>query len=182
MSRFCQRTATVGSRLSPPRPAPVELARPTQQGHRPHHQCIATGESLWSSEHRLTWTCLCATTGTSTTSLMNCNGGTSIVFCIVWAMGTDRCIPTCVSSALPKNWTCGTSTVFCTVRCWISSWDTVFGNFTNCSGTGTPGICSTVPCKIPSQLGILGPPRTGSTTCGNWTSQICSQILSGNRS
>ena len=26
--------------------APVELARPTQQGHRPHRQCIVTGESL----------------------------------------------------------------------------------------------------------------------------------------
>ena len=61
----------------------------------------------------------------------------------------------------------------------------VFGNFTNCStisGTRTSRIRSAVPCKIRPRLGILGPPRTCSTTCGNWTSQICSQILSGIRS
>ena len=43
------------------------------------------------------------------------------------------------------NCNSGTSIV-CTV--WISSWDTVFGSFTNCStisGTGSSGICSTVP-------------------------------------
>ena len=39
--RFSPRTATVGSQLSSPWPAPVELARPTQQGHR---------EPLWSRE------------------------------------------------------------------------------------------------------------------------------------
>ena len=37
---------------------------------------------------------------TSTTLLMNCNGGTSIVFCTVWAIGTCRCIPTGVSTDL----------------------------------------------------------------------------------
>ena len=41
---------------------------------------------------------------------------------------------------------------------WILSWDTVFGNFTNCStisSTGTSRICSTAPCKIRSRLEIL---------------------------
>ena len=28
----------------------MELARPTQQEHRPHRQCIATGEFLWFSD------------------------------------------------------------------------------------------------------------------------------------
>ena len=43
--RFSRRPATVGSPPSPPRLAPVGPARPTQQGHRPHHQCIANGKS-----------------------------------------------------------------------------------------------------------------------------------------
>ena len=41
--RFSPRTATVGSQLSSPRRAHVELARPTQQGHRSPDMCCNWG-------------------------------------------------------------------------------------------------------------------------------------------
>ena len=44
--RNSRRPATVGTRLSPPRLATVEPARPTQQGHRPPFRCTATVKSL----------------------------------------------------------------------------------------------------------------------------------------
>ena len=71
-------------------------------------------------------------------------------------------------------WTCGTSTVFCTVLCWTSSCDTFFTDSPTISSTGTSGICSTVPRKIRSRLGILDSSRTCSSTCGTWTSLVCS--------
>ena len=86
---------------------------------------------------RSTWTLLFTTTGASTTLLMDCNNGTSIV-CAVW----------------------------------ISSWDTVFGSFTNCSTisvTGASGICSTTLCMVWSWL------SQGSTTCSSIRSEMCSR-------
>ena len=70
--RFSRRSATVGSRLSTPRPAPVEPARPAQQGqrppsgctcmtctrgHRPPCRCTAAVESQASSKTRTCTTC-----------------------------------------------------------------------------------------------------------------------------
>ena len=88
-----------------------EPERPTQQGHQSPSQYTATVGCLWSSEWsgpqwgfvsapRQEW---------SLTLSVNCNGGTSTVFCTVWAMSTCRCIPTSMSPALFKNCACGNS-------------------------------------------------------------------------
>ena len=49
--RFSRRSATVGHRLSTPRPAPVEPARPEQLGQRPPCGCTCTKCTTWDIDH-----------------------------------------------------------------------------------------------------------------------------------
>ena len=72
-------SATVGSQLRPPEPAPEKPARPEQQGHRPPDRSTATAESLWSSTNWTMGKTSAAQQGYRRPST-NCNYATTTVF------------------------------------------------------------------------------------------------------